>query len=487
MLHGHWWIKGNEEKKIPGILDLSGNKIKLEVSGSFSEDDHLANLPDFGEIWGTTFAGKNTNQEESKVANKFVILQNCLKTNHSQSFGNNWLYELTPTGEFTALTMYVAENTDFLKETGLTFHEIRVSFSHLHDFATLQERWIKSKYIPNGEGNLEELQASFKFRTLPTAKIGDAIVEFDQSVRDYGDRQRKYTIEPSIFLRICVPEPLKLQEWYADYITPLQHLMTLSTTQRNRVTSLRAYNNQNINHIQISVGDTITEPIPFEIITAEILEANAIEFSESVFTLFTLDDIQNSFEKAIRSWFTLYKEHRSVQNLLFGVIFADKLYVEDRFLNLARALEVYHRAKYPGGILETNEFKSRRQVIVDQIQEQDLKKWLKDKLAWANELTLNERLVKLFDELADLKLEDKTGLSGIQLSKLIKDGRNHLTHYGSRSKGVSFNKMYWLCYVMEYMLQALLLKELGLRATTVEKDQNYSFRFNQIKKSLLSD
>ena len=205
--------------------------------------------------------------------------------------------------------------------------------------------------------------------------------------------------------------------------------------------------------IELNEQDNLTQVVPFEVITEEILESDSMEFRESLFRLFDLRDIKEQFEEVLSKWFELYEKHRIVQNLLFSGLFAKEIYAENRFLDLARALEVYHRSKYPRG--------SNSQKV-----------------------TLNERLQRLLDDLEDLKLSEALNVSEEAIGKRIKDVRNHLTHYSEKPKAFTNSEVIWLFYLIEYLLQALLLQEIGFSATKIKGERNYSFRMRQIAEGL---
>lgn len=133
--------------------------------------------------------------------------------------------------------------------------------------------------------------------------------------------------------------------------------------------------------------------------------------------------------------------------------------------------------------MPTEDFKKLRDSIISQVKTEQ-QKWLKEKLAWANELSLNERLQGLLKDLADLELSNTLNIDEEKIGKRIKDSRNQLTHYSSRSKSVSPSELTWLSYLMEYLLQALLLKEIGFSATRIKNGSNFDFRMEKIKNAL---
>ncbi|MCA9837611.1 MAG: hypothetical protein KC422_11880 [Trueperaceae bacterium] len=483
MFQGIWWVPEYENQKLSGILTFEDNRIRLRLIGQFFDRDIGEDLQRIEVIHGVTYGSKDSEKPHQEVAGRFIILQNCLQVNHNFSFGNSSLYDSLPTNTFSTLNAFVFPNSNFVKDTSLNFHKVKIQFSHLPDFAVVGANPITIKREFDSNEYLNSLKTEFKFQVFPSAKIKDINLEFEQGLKTSGDRKREFAIKPSISFKLSSNVPLSLDDWQSNFITPLQHFLTLATTEVNYVTKLEVFNDSNVESIEIEKGNTIFQEIPIDVINEETLEYGNKTFNQAVFQLFTLKDIVDRFSRVMPDWYKLYEKHRVVQNLLFGVLFSKRIYIEDRFLNLARALEVYHRTKYPRGIMPTEDFKKLRDSIISQVKTEQ-QKWLKEKLAWANELSLNERLQGLLKDLADLELSNTLNIDEEKIGKRIKDSRNQLTHYSSRSKSVSPSELTWLSYLMEYLLQALLLKEIGFSATRIKNGSNFDFRMEKIKNAL---
>ncbi len=170
----------------------------------------------------------------------------------------------------------------------------------------------------------------------------------------------------------------------------------------------------------------------------EILKFRDVDLTKFSPDLFTLKDIQGDFEKVLSSWFQLYEDHSIVQYLSFGRLSSS--YAEDRFLNLARALEVYHRVKDPGTVMPPAEFRKRRQEALSAANEED-KTFFKSRLQEniANRYTFKERLHRLLSILKSLNLPETLGVTNENLGNRIGSIRDELTHY-SKKKPVSKEK-----------------------------------------------
>ena len=358
-----------------------------------------------------------------------------------------------------------------------------MGFTHLPDFALTEGRLINDDITKNSDGGADGIDASFRFRSLPVATIDGVKLGFLQGFSTSGDRIRRYVIEPGIHLKLRSPTPLSMQQWQSQFVTPLQHLLTLATTHVNLMNGLQGFHDMNTETLEFSDEELqVTQPIPFTVFNREVLETAGAEVSEALFSLFKLGDVKDRLEKLLQQWFSLYEKHRPVQNLLFGVLYAQGIYAEDRFLNLARALEVYHRSNHPGGALPRAEFRALRAEIIEQVDEKH-RLWLREKLAYANELTLQDRLAQLLNGSCNFLVQE-LGFSTESVSAQIKVQRNRLTHYGNEKRKADPTELTWLSYLMEYLLQTLLLTEMGFSPKTIQKDSQYQFRMGQIKRSL---
>lgn len=365
----------------------------------------------------------------------------------------------------------------------MTFNEIRIGFNHLPEFSLTEHLLVRDQHTLNREQGLDEIQATYAVRGLPKAIVDGVSFEFDQQVQLSGNRIRRYTIEPKIELKLRSEYPLTTGEWLNRFVIPLQHLLTLATTHVNHLTSLKAFHDENVELEVFASGEHIDSLVPFDVIIQGMIKWNKTEYPVINSLLFDLGNIEGHYEKVLQRWFSLYDKHRPVQNLLFGVLFAPDAYPEDRFLNLARALEIYHRNKYPGGEMPKADFKRLRNEIVAQVEDQH-KGWLQKKLIWANELTLQDRIARLIRDCDKLQLPEALDISVEDLARIIKDQRNRLTHYSSEKKVVSSSTLVWLSHLIEFLLKALLLKELGFSTIRIKRDPQYDFRVQKIREML---
>ncbi len=493
-LQGNWFLPNKPKEIFSGILTLTDDRIRLEINGDLSAEPFGVQIP---EIYGIIAGNANIQGSARRFIRKLVILQDCLETYKNDPHYNYSLHDPIVTSVFLASTLYSINNNENARDLSLRFHFIEIGFSHLSDFSLTAGRLIKYHLAYDDNDKFKEISAIYKIRDLPRATIGTDIIKFTQSLQASGDYIRQLVINPIIRLKITSQEALTFQEWQSKYIVPLKHFLTLATKKVNYVTNINGFHYDNVQELR----DRTTIVLPYDILDRELLKSQNMTFEESHCPLFKLGDIQNDFENVLNKWFELYKKHDIVQNLLFSYLHSGETkYLEDRFLNLARALEVYYKSHpdFWGALMPKKQFSRIRDKMAQQatevLDEDDIRwfseertegKDIKDKVKqWlcrqlSNDKKLKDKILEILDSLGDLEIEEKC--KDVIADKISKY-RNHFTHYSnSRAfKNNNFNEPQEFVFVMEYLLQALLLKDISLPLTYIKENEHYINRMKDI-------
>ncbi len=183
--------------------------------------------------------------------------------------------------------------------------------------------------------------------------------------------------------------------------------------------------------------------------------------------LFYRDELTN-FEKIISRWFTLIKQIGPSLKILFETYFPDTWFNENSFLNQCQALETLHRTLYPVSNQESKLFKERRDKVLLQVKDTEDQNWLKDKLMFAGEPTLKERLDFVLTKIADIPSVSRLKLNADFTTKVVHN-RNYYTHYGKKKKTVVDGKeLTRLTVRTKFILILMLLHELGFEHSFME-------------------
>jgi hypothetical protein len=185
-------------------------------------------------------------------------------------------------------------------------------------------------------------------------------------------------------------------------------------------------------------------------------------------------EIKGNFHDFYQSWRTKYPKLQTVMNLYFADIYIPLQYINTAFLNLAQAIEGFHRIGYKEGYIQDRSIKkdiskSLEDTFTKKIEEHNLtqhKNSLIGKLNHWNDLSLRERLLDLytdqvanclpdsfFDEYSSAELEDKHK----DFFKSICKTRNTLTHLSKESSKISEGDLLVLIRKVRLFLQVCLL------------------------------
>lgn len=480
MLSGYWCIPEENNSSYYGTLSTHNHKITLKIYGL---DINLVfkDSVEINEIHGIVF---DTDDTKSEFKGKFVVLKQCLRNNASPLYTKALENPITKIN-FSVNHAFITEHSPFVKDLSLKFNVITFEITHLPDFVRSLGHSInidkpQNKSLNNG------IQLTYEYVNFPSIHIAENQIELLGYYYTGPVHIRKASINTGVKFKVTSPETLSLVEWMASFIVPLKNLLTLTTYRRNHITKIEGYCEENFEICKEGSKNEFKRKIPISIITDEILQHENDNSPELPFLIFNLRDIENSYQEKIKIWLHLYqdKKSNSVQTTIFSALFSDNLNIIDRFLNLSKALEFYHSNKYPNERLPKEQFQVRVDKIIKEINNEEDKIWVADRLSYANALSLKERLLFLIsNNLKDLKFEEAIGISNNQLANKIRDIRNKFTHGGSLDLDV-LEQGLWICFLMEFMLLALLLEELKLPITNVQKVSNYKFRMKKIKSAL---
>ena len=165
------------------------------------------------------------------------------------------------------------------------------------------------------------------------------------------------------------------------------------------------------------------------------------------------------------------KEIEPIINLFLESFYSiNEKFNENKFLNMIHALETFHRRLRKNNVLNKKDFKLKISSILFAVPEEQ-KDWLKERLNFANEPTLNSRLTELISEIIDYKIIQKIIVNENIFIKQIRDTRNYYTHYNSslEKKALKGSNLYYSTMKLRVILIIHLLLLLGLKKEAIEK------------------
>jgi hypothetical protein len=181
--------------------------------------------------------------------------------------------------------------------------------------------------------------------------------------------------------------------------------------------------------------------------------------------LFTLSDVRDSWTEVVNKWTGVWTKTGRGLLLFLGAASEDADYVDTRMFLLAQAAESYHAERFGGTIEPRQAFRERRKRIVESLPTADDKKWLREQLTWANDLTLRMRIEDLLGRVAPT-LEPVLAKTP-NYSQRLTAARNTYTHPRSKKERISGAEHHQLLMVTISLMQACLLLDLGFSSDRV--------------------
>jgi len=182
-------------------------------------------------------------------------------------------------------------------------------------------------------------------------------------------------------------------------------------------------------------------------------------------TLFDFERAKDKISILIDNWFKKNDILEPVRDLYFGTLYHPHAYLYHSFLSLAQAVETYHRRINQGGVLPKAQYKTKIKTILTGVPAEH-QKWVKEKLAFANERTLRERITDLMTQASDA-LKRTIGDEANFIGQVVAT-RNYLTHYTSKKKVAEGDDLIFLTHKLKLLLEECLLRELGFDRDDLE-------------------
>jgi len=180
--------------------------------------------------------------------------------------------------------------------------------------------------------------------------------------------------------------------------------------------------------------------------------------------LFTYKDLENTH---IENWFNSFDKYETIIHLYRSLFYSNRLFIDTRFLNIAQALESLHSILFENRYLPEEEFKERKQKVLDAIPV-NLQEWVKPALDNANYKRLRLKIYELLENKCDLFSECIA--DNDEFAKRIIDTRNEFMHHNKRRHSFRGGKeLLSAIYLMRYLFEAYVLGVIGFSDESVKQ------------------
>lgn len=460
---GLWWIPSAPDEKLSGTLTIAKGDPRLDVVGDFGRDV-------VSESHGERAFSLSPADQQRVVGmttdGRAVTLIDC-----------------TPVSEITSLpglatAIYRARAAIlgrlFGPDESIDFNEIEIRTTEL-------ERWVGHVPFPIEEVDAQNDAALAKIRMTRPRTIEIPLASGERTYL-------RFEIHTSGLGNVTTDASLHYAAWIGLRFTERRDLA--GTTQA--VDQLR-------NFLSLAVGRPLTllevdgyreavdqhesrKPLRILYPAAHNPEPSARAVQPHQM-LFTFVEARDRFAEVLGAWLDHHELLQPVFALYFGTLYNGSLYLEQQFIAFAQAIETYDRRRRPK---EKERDKTKHKEVVREILEaapEQHRKWLQEKLAYSNELSLAKRLEHVLDACTNVtgRIVGKQGVSDFIRS--ARDTRNYYTHWDPAMKHKAVTEprdLYRLTLQMRTVLETVLLLELDFECRRIEGVLERAGRFNEL-------
>jgi hypothetical protein len=327
------------------------------------------------------------------------------------------------------------------------FKSVRVSYTLLHD-------WMN----PQGGDQRTDERHSAQLNQIASLSIEGSRLTNQSS----GEVLTRFVHYASFEFTA----PIEVKQIRDGYASVFQRLLCLLTGERVFIEEIQLFDPANRD------PDADARLKGSELLTANTKISDATRDKHALQMIANFDEIAADFESIMKRWFECHERLEPVLDLHFAVLFGLVATIDSKFLFLAQALEVYHArsALFTSRDVPADAHRERVRAILEKVPT-EYRDWASDKLAFANQKTLAQRLSEI---LAFHRTEAEKLTAGIDdFADKIRHTRNYLTHYsgeprqsGKVARGMELVKV---TYALNALLKICMLKELGIRGDPIER------------------
>lgn len=463
-IQGYFWLPADDIKKInqvQGTLNYSfAEGIVLELMGSFKNDARIKEVTEYDIIHGISNDGKK------------ITMLNAFIRNRKQHFPGIEQVRIIANG------LYIGHLFNSIAD--IHFKEISFSCTYLHE-------WVgKSGFA--FERNSQEKEVSIKYKLPEQIKANlenDYILKISFSLigPTHTIYQEEATIKQRTEIIIESKEGEKNMQDYSKLTFHLRNLLCLATLKPVHFLHLTGFTES----CKTELMDDMNYSEPIEIYFNQSKSSGVSKNLTPFDLLFSLHDLSDNFEKYLSEWFCNFELYEPVYDLFFESRFYSNLNWKNKFLNLARVIEAFHRRRYEGSYMNRDEFMEKIypalvQAIPPDI-ESDFQESIKSTLKFVNEYSLRRRLKNIFkkdDKFIASFFNNSDKLTDKLISKIV-EIRNQLTHYDEKTTHKTVEtEVYKSCLCLELVLIVLFLQKIGFENASIRKMIENSGRLRHI-------
>jgi len=431
---GLWWLPSQEDHKVAGEATFVGEgQTKLVLQGAFAHEfkpGKIEYLPWYPIILGRTEAGQP------------ITLFRCQETSVNISSIGQEIGKQECTVEIAFIGAHFTDPQQIL------FKKVDIHYSYLPQWAGLFPYRGYQK-------TFDDVRASITKGTITVQLIENIWNELTQKT----ELIKEADLPEIVRIRCEIQEALLLEEWVAQFVVPLQHLISLATQRPNAIVNIVGYVKQNEEEQSNNEASEIPVQVAF---SPAIIPISTSKLTVPETILFSLQEV-GDFSSLMDVWLRVSDELDSAFRLFFGVQYTN-LPLDLRFLLIAQAVEVYQDHRFEKTAFSEEEYRALMEIVLAACPTEQ-KEWLADALQYSNHATFRQQLRNFITQ-TNAVLHPLLGINGKKRSELVEviyNTRNYLTHHTKElvSKTASGIELFYITCCLSLALQVCLMKELG--------------------------
>ena len=455
--HGFFWLPDDAENQVPGILRISElGDITLEVSYLYDFRLHALHKRRLG--YPEESEDANIKRIVGVIDDGLITLDGCYYGPYAIKGGG------VSTTTIHAIRTFIGFNYD--KKEKITFTKFTFSLEGLDEWL-----WISGF---KRERNWEDMSRSIHFRLPKEIELnlpdGIELQFLFSSTHSPGFTEEHITQKAYISL---ISQELRPLKDFLDLVFKLHLFLCFAINKIVSLDSVTGYSSE----ITIEIIDGQKQEIPIKIYYQSEPHSETKPKVHPHDMLFRYRDVADQREEILTKWIKNYDISEPSFNLYFATMSGGQKYVDGKFLSLAQGIETLHRRNSQETQMPEAEFSNLKDKILKAVPDSKEKKWIKEKLRYANELSLRKRMRQMIEPFKDLFGNSKKRNSFI--GKVV-DTRNYLTHYDSslENKADSGEDLGKLYTKLEALFQLHFLRLIGIDDNTIKSmvNENYALR-----------
>ena len=457
--HGFFWLPNDAANQVRGVLRISeSGEVTLEVSYFYDPNLDTLSKRRLGYPPGKS-EDRNINRIVGIIDNDFITLDKCVYVNWNKK-------SLGGVSTSTIRANFAFIGVDYNDDRDITCSKLTFSVEGL-------DEWLSISGFQT-ESNWEEKSHSIHFRLPKEIELnlpdGIELQFLFSSTHSPGFTEEHITQKAYISL---ISQELRPLKDFLDLVFKLHLFLCFAINKIVSLDSVTGYSSE----ITIEIIDGQKQEIPIKIYYQSEPHSETKPKVHPHDMLFRYRDVADQREEILTKWIKNYDISKPSFNLYFSTLSGGQKYLDGKFLSLAQGIETLHRRNSQETQMPEDEFSNLKDKILKAVPDTEEKKWIKEKLKYANELSLRKRMKQMIEPFKGLfgNLQRRNSF----ISKVV-DTRNYLTHYDSSlenqaASGEDLGKLYMK---LEALFQLHFLRLIGIDDNTIKSmvNENYALR-----------